>query len=288
MLAIKNKHPMDSRIQFEESTHIYTIDGDTSFTSVTTFVHHQFPAFHAEEVIKSLLAEKKANGRPNENKYRKEAIVNLLEKHQNLSQMEATALINDTKSTYYKAAADAIATKWKETSTSGTKIHADIEYFYNDLPQENDSIEYRFFEAFRKDFERDFPQYRPYRTEWTVFHKELKIAGSIDMVFENVEDGTLMIYDWKRVKSIEYDSYGGEGGLGKCADLPNTNFWHYSMQLNTYRAILESEYGKTVSKLMLVRLYPDAPNYELHECHDLRDRVAELFEERRERSAYRH
>ena len=41
-------------------------------------------------------------------------------------------------------------------------------------------------------------------TEWTVFHEDLKLAGStIDVVFEN-ENGDLLIliYDWKRCKEV--------------------------------------------------------------------------------------
>ena len=35
-----------------------------------------------------------------------------------------------------------------------------------------------------------------------IWDKELKFAGSIDMVYEN-PDGSLMIYDWKRSKAIK-------------------------------------------------------------------------------------
>jgi hypothetical protein len=281
-LAIENHHPHDDHISFEESTHTYTIDGDSSYTSVTTFLHHQFPTFNPETTSQSLLIPVYANGRPNKNKYRAAAIENIRKSFTNeISEEEATQLLNDTTSDYYKKEKQAILDEWSQTSTSGTKIHADIEYYYNDQPRPNDSIEYTYFEAFRKDFEKEFPQYRPYRTEWTVYYKELKLAGSIDMVYENMDDGTLMIYDWKRVKEIKYEAFKDECGLGVCSDLPNTNFWHYSLQLNTYKAILECQYGKTVTALRLVRLYPDAESYECIECHDLQEKVKILFENRR-------
>jgi hypothetical protein len=280
-LSRDNHHPHDDRIKFDEPTHVYTIDGDSSYTSVTTFLHHQFPKFNPDPVAANLLAPVYSNGRPNTNKYRAIAIENIQLLLPDVSKEEAITLLNDTESEHYKREKQAIKDEWLASSTSGTKIHADIEYFYNDEPRPNDSIEYQFFEAFRGDFEREFPQYRPYRTEWTVFYKELKIAGSIDMVYENIEDGTLMIYDWKRVKDIKYEAFKDECGLGVCSDLPHTNFWHYSLQLNTYKAILESQYEKKVTALRLVRLYPDAPSYEIHECHDLQDKVKALFDNRR-------
>jgi hypothetical protein len=280
-LAKDNCHPNDNRITFDEPTHIYTIDGDSSYTSVTTFLHHQFPKFNPDPVATNLLVPFYFNGKPNTNQYRATAIANIQASLPYASKEAVIELLNDTTSEFYKREKQAIMDEWVTSSKSGTKIHADIEYFYNDEPRPNDSIEYQFFEAFRTDFEREYPQYRPYRTEWTVFYKELKIAGSIDMVYENTEDGTLMIYDWKRVKDIKYEAYKDECGFGVCSDLPNTNFWHYSLQLNTYKAILESQYDKKVTALRLVRLYPNASSYEIHECHDLQDKVKILFDNRR-------
>jgi hypothetical protein len=50
---------------------------------------------------------------------------------------------------------------------------------------------------------QDFPDLIPYRSEWMVFWEEMKISGSIDMIFEN-PDGTILIYDWKRCREIAY------------------------------------------------------------------------------------
>ena len=50
-LARKNPHPRDEHIQFDEPTHTYTIDGDSSFTSVTTWNHSHFEEFDADKVI---------------------------------------------------------------------------------------------------------------------------------------------------------------------------------------------------------------------------------------------
>jgi hypothetical protein len=284
-LATLNYHPMDARISFDEPTHIYTIDGESDYTSVTTFVHHQFPPFDAPAVINSLLSPIKSfmgKTYPNKNKYRATAFQNVKNDNTHLSDDEINAILNDTTSEEYKKEAKKIADEWNQSSTSGTKTHADIEYFYNEMPVENDTKEYEYFLKFNEDFKAEFPQYRPYRTEWTVFYKELKMAGSIDMVYENTEDGTLMIYDWKRVKDIKYEAFNDEIATNPVLDnMPNVNFWHYSLQLNTYKAILEAQYFKKVTALRLVRLYPDAPTYDIHECPDLQREVLTLFDNRR-------
>jgi len=287
-LGTKNHHPHDDRISFDEPTHIYTIDGDSSFTSVTTFLHQHFPHFDAPKVIADLLAIKRTyKGRSyiNKNEHRKKAIANiqkkLEERNENADIEIATALLNDTSSQEYKDEVTAIAATWEETSTSGTQTHSDIEYFYNKENVKNDTQEFKYFLKFNEDFEREHPNYRPYRTEWTVFDKELKLAGSVDMIYENIEDGSLMIYDWKRVKDIKYDAYEDKTAISPHLEgIPNANFWHYSVQLNTYKALIEKNYNKKVTKLVLVRLYPDAPSYEIHECADLQKEVKALLEER--------
>ena len=47
-LAKKFPHERDSHIVFDEGPHIYTIDGDSSFMSVTTWNHSHFSHFDAD------------------------------------------------------------------------------------------------------------------------------------------------------------------------------------------------------------------------------------------------
>ena len=65
--------------------------------------------------------------------------------------------------------------------------------------------------------------------------------------------------------------------------MPDSNFWHYALQLNTYKAILERKYDKKVTDLFLVRLHPDTEEktYELIKLPDLSKEINELFEERK-------
>ena len=125
-----------------------------------------------------------------------------------------------------------------EASEAGTKMHYDIECFYNNNTVTNDSIEYLYFTKFHNS-----QALKPYRTEWMVYDKELQLAGSIDMLYEN-EDGTLDICDWKRSKEIKkYNRW--QSSTTECIEhLPDSNFWHYALQLNTYKFLLEKNYGK--------------------------------------------
>ena len=248
-LANLNKHERDSRIVFDEGPHIYYIDGSCEgYISCTTLNHSHFEHFNADAIIKKMMSSKKWP----QNKYYGKTVAEI------------------------KALWDA---NRDEAAAAGTKMHYDIECYYNKCPNENDSIEYGYFNEFLK----DHPEFRPYRTEWTVFHEELKIAGSIDMVYEK-EDGNLMIYDWKRSKEIVKTNGFNKWGNKECIEhLPDSNYWHYCLQLNTYKAIIEEKYGKKVDEMYLVCLHPENKNksYQCIKVKDLQKEVGELFKLRK-------
>ena len=248
-LSSINSHIRDELITFDEGPHIYTIKDDPSqYTSVTTWNHSHFDHFDANKIIDTMMRSK--NWKTNK---------------------------------YYGMTKEEIITQWDdsrdEASSAGTNLHYDIECYYNNCPNDNDSLEYSYFLKFAEDFKN----LKPYRTEWMIWHEDIKIAGSVDMIFEQ-EDGTLLIYDWKRSKEITKTTGFNKYATTECiSHLPDTNYWHYCLQLNVYKRILEEKYGKRVEGLFLVCLHPNNKNqsYLRIPCADLQSEVGELFEMRK-------
>jgi len=266
VLQNHNSHPRDKLIKFYARGHKYEITSDpgTKYTSVTTWNHQQFPKFDADAVIAKIFKSKSWG----------------------------------PEHKYWGQTAEQIKASWKSNgeavSSSGTNLHERIEHFMNnhELPSsyshsdlynsynkdQNEPVEWDYFLKFIQ----DHPSLQPYRTEWMIFHEELKLAGSIDMVYQ-YPDGSLAIYDWKRSKEISRVNMWNQFASNPLiSHLHDTNFWHYALQLNTYKAILEAKYGKTVTKLCLVRLHPDAEEktYELLDVPILTKEIDDLFEER--------
>jgi ATP-dependent exoDNAse (exonuclease V) beta subunit len=158
--------------------------------------------------------------------------------------------------------------------------HKDLYDAATTTPCHNTSVEWSYF----LNYVKDTAHLKPYRTEWTIYDEELKIAGSIDMVYEK-PNGTLAIYDWKRSKDITRVNNFNKFALTECiCHMPDSNFWHYALQLNTYKAILERQYGKIVTDLYLVRLHPNNPRktFDLIKCADLSQEITDLFQLRKE------
>ena len=277
ILAERNPHPRDAHIRFEEVGHKYTIltDPHTHYTSVTTLIHQQFPVFDPDAVIHNMM--RGPNWKPGH-------------KYWGMTPPEIKQ--------QWSTAGDA-------SSGAGTLLHHEIECFMNsrdfdiseatythdDLwqnylerrsegqPVEGilDAPEWQFFLT----YVQTFPTLEPYRTEWLIYHEEWRLAGSIDMVYRNPDD-SLMIYDWKRSKGIKNTPFSKFAVTPCLRHLPDTNYWHYSLQLNLYKAMLQDKYGKKVTRLCLVRLHPDAEEetYELFDVPDLQKEVHELMAQR--------
>jgi hypothetical protein len=89
-------------------------------------------------------------------------------------------------------------------------------------------------------------------------------------------DGTLAIYDWKRSEEIKTENRF-QSGLGPVAHLPDTNYWHYSLQLNVYRYMIQKHYGYTVSELALVILHPINSSWRVLKLNFMDEEVAGMM-----------
>lgn len=249
-----NYHERDNDTSLDEEKHIYNIQGDTNYISMTTFIHSLFENFDSDKIITNMMKSK-----------------------------------NWSSNKYYGLTREQIKKQWEDnkndSSSLGTLLHLNIEEFYNKKIISNNSKEWIYFINFHN-FTKDF--LKPYRTEWIVYDKELKIAGSIDMTFQpiniqNKDDKKIIdIYDWKRCKDItKISKYNKWSTNYLISHIPDSNYWHYAFQLNGYKWILEKNYNLLVRDLYLVWLHPDNSNYKLIKLPNLQNEIELLFEQRR-------
>lgn len=248
-----NHHPRDDRIKFVESTHTYYVDGSSEGNiSTTKFIHAFFPHFDADAIIQKMMSSPKW-----------------------------------PQSKYYGKTAKEIANEWnnngKIASEAGTAMHLAIEQFLHgssELISEEIKAtpEWKYFKQFWADCGGDL---EPYRMEWEVWtDPTIKLTGSIDGVFKRKSDGKIVIYDWKRSKEIKSDNPFGSG-YPPLEHLPDTNYWHYSLQLNVYKWILETYYGCDVADLYLVILHPDNKSYKRMRLNIMTDEVLAMIDARK-------
>jgi hypothetical protein len=283
-----NKHERDQLIEFDAGPHKYTCAGEADYMSVTTWLHSHFKQFDADAIIEKMMSNP----------------------------------IRWKKSPYYGKTAEEIKAQWDkgrdEAAEAGTAMHADIERYYltgnnNNLPTHfldfvKDHPDLKPYRAEWMIFDEDVrlagsidmvvvggnPPNPPLRASPAPYIQADALEGVEGLrsgrrllpPLEGVEGGAsapLYLLDWKRCKKIEKTNGFGEFALKECIDhLPDCNFWHYALQLNTYKAILESKYKKKVEKMCLVCLHPNLPRYQLLTVPDLSNEIASLFALRKE------
>ena len=232
--------PQDELITFDEGPHIYTVEGVGEMEPVSHVIGRFFKPFDAE-----YWSMRKCNGN--------------------------------------KAAAAKMREEWDSkgarASQAGTFMHKTIEDYINDGHQTPESLncqivyegQYvkvhemvniaREFEYFLH-FDRD-TQYTPFRTEWCVFDPQMRMAGTIDLLC-SCPDGTYEIYDWKRSNKIDpAERNRFSHGINGLEHLSDTSYFHYCLQQNLYRHMLETHYGLSISHMRLVVLHPDKSDYQV-------------------------
>lgn len=230
-------YQQDQYIDFEPEGHIYTYKGQTRLLPVSSLIAYFFEPFDARRAAQR--------------------------------QWER-----------YHIPIEESLVKWERigrlASEVGTFMHEQTEHYFR---QGFFDTEYTFrfrgdeeqisIEKEKQHFLRFVEDYGivPYRQEWPVYDTDLNIAGTIDMVCRNADDGTFTIYDWKRSGKVVnpqgqpiVKGFNGKMSLnGIC--LPDTAFYHYCIQQNLYRYMLEAHYGIRVRAMNLVVLCPDYPTY---------------------------
>lgn len=247
MLSVINEHCRDKNIRFDETPHLYYIDGKVADTSVTSLVHQYFEKFDADAIIDKMMQGK-----------------------------------NWAKSKYHGKTKDEIKKEWSdsglEATSKGTMLHKAIEDVYNSKPF-NAVPEADEYNQFLQFFEDHKDKLTAYRTEWEVYDEMANLAGSIDMVFKNVDDDTYSIYDWKRTKEIKKYGFGKKGKY-PMHNYHDCNFTHYSLQLNIYKYILEKYYDIKIRDMFLICMHPTYVTYQKYQTLDLQEEVTIIMSAR--------
>lgn len=221
-------------LSFDKDTHKYTVDGENCI-SVTTLIHSWFKPFDQKKALRSLRAK------PNP--------------------------------LYDGMTDDEIVLKWEkdgnEASRLGNELHEKIEnYLKGNLgidyfkDRSITDIEYGYACQFMEDHKLVTKE-----IEWRVVYKELKIAGTIDYATQN-KDGTLDLYDWKRSKKISNNFISGYSIVPELSHIPDTSYWHYTIQLNLYKFLVEKK-GYKVRRMYIVCFHPNNLGYQKFQVADL-------------------
>ena len=82
------------------------------------------------------------------------------------------------------------------------------------------------------------------------------------MYFHGGNDSEFDLYDWKRSDKIDRNATIWNYGINGLESVPDTRYYHYCLQLNMYKYILEKNYNIAINKMYLVVLHPVYNTYQ--------------------------
>lgn len=230
---------------FEEKTHSYYYQGKRVNLSVTQYIERFFEPFDRDSISKRYA-----------------------EKH-GLSQQEVLEEWDK---------------KGKIASISGTMIHSYLENAKRGKtfePDYREAIKENLFDEVKERYEILLPQaiafhqetlgrLFPIHLEYTVGIRDI-IAGNIDMLCWNHKAQEFQIWDYKNLKEYTTRNFYGKHAKESFDYLEDSTQTHYSIQLNTYKAILQRVLGIKIGKCYIVHFNYAQPEegFKIYECLNL-------------------
>lgn len=226
---LKKKHPLpcDDCVLFNEDAHQYVLPDypDVRLTTITEAVALLLPRFDTTAVSTKLA--KKGKGR------------------------------------YAGMTAASIRAEWTMAARLGTQMHKAIEDYYNGADKTTlHHLPHDFVEV--DDFLCKDLNLIPYRSELKMADRTSLLAGTADQIYQStINPLHFVIADWKRTATIpKTNPY--ERGLKELAHHDASKFIKFAMQLNLYALLLTQTCGLSVTRLLLVAMYP-LGGYEIHD-----------------------
>ena len=293
-------HARDASIAFDAGPHYYWLCGQIPSLSVTGFIHQYFKDFDPDKTARRMLRGNKKTfpTLPRHEKYKtlpiwcRETIDPITKKilhSEPIDVWELGAGLRD-----FEEAVVLVIALWKllgdDASTRGTKMHRSCELFLNDEVVDDDSVE---FQHHAKGWFAKMATagYTPFRTEQNIYSKEIDLAGQVDIQYLYPEEEAkkicncgkrhLYLGDFKRARRMDVENEYGDKGMKLCHQIDDSNYGHYTLQLNIYKFILERYYDVHVLSSWILVFSPVNDNYLEFKVEDKQDLVRRMYEERR-------
>ena len=144
---------------------------------------------------------------------------------------------------------------WNHSAIMGTVVHQEIENYLLDVGTLIEPKAYvlkEFLDGLMANEDLElFP-------ELVIFNKEKSFSGMVDLVVLNKKTNKISIYDWKTNKKMDMKPYrASDKANWKGTEIPNCKFDQYSLQLSSYRYILEENFGVETEEVNIIHLAQD-------------------------------
>ena len=241
-------------IKYTDSTHKYLLNGVEQM-SVTTFIGKFKPKFDTEAVAKAY------------------ALKHNLIYEDVISSWDYTREYASIKGRTFHSYAE----NWYANKVFEYDEKALIDAWGLNMPKAIDKM-IQLFYNFYNDSKNSLI---PIKSELVVGDPEYNISGTVDQLFYNKKHGEYQIFDWKTNKDIRKYSDFGKTFNHPISHLEECEFNTYSLQLTTYKRIIERNTNIKIGKLYIVWFNELNDKYQLFQCDELNNEFDLMVENKK-------
>lgn len=248
-------------IYFEEGPHTYTDSVGTKYTSVTTFCGQFEP-----DKDWDLIAEKASKNAKNKEAFGKP-----------ISEIRAA----------WKYSGD-------YAKVLGTEVHAVMEYLWQNKDYAGNTDKMAMYPGMQEDFNYRKQKckeifkslkkmYVPIKNEFIVYDRDWELCGTIDFLCWNKIKNCYAILDWKTSKKFERSKPFSKL-KAPFSTYDDCNCAEYSIQLSTYKAILEKHCPDIkIGEMVLIQLPKEGTDPDIFKCYDFSERIKIYLNNKKEK-----
>jgi len=172
-------------------------------------------------------------------------------------QFDSIGIANKLTSTnikYLNMTPQELVEVWNKKGEAGTVVHSEIEKYIKENSAPSNPKSKLAVEWIKQEFIDDYDVL----SEVIVYSKELKLAGTIDILLHDRINDTYKIFDWKTSERINTTSFNFKMGTHSAtSNLMDCNYNHYALQLSMYQYLLESSYNLNITERAIIHLDKD-------------------------------
>ena len=165
----------------------------------------------------------------------------------------------------------------RATDDIGTPFHRYMECKYSDIPVDidinaNDDLK-KLIKMGDSFIDKVEDRLIPLKSEVVVGDMGLAVAGMVDQLFYNTKTGNVEMWDWKTSKKIDKTSYNRKKMKSPFGQLMDCNYYHYSLQLNLYKYLIERNSNLKIAKCRIAQFSILNDTYKIYDCVDIQSLI---------------
>ena len=183
-----------------------------------------------------------------------------------------------------KEKAEQLRSEWKykgeQSCIKGTIFHSMVEWLY-DLRESKDKVVFDLPMKLKKQFHsfylKNKDRLKPLAIELKVGLPDGRIHGISDMLYYNTQTDKVYLFDWKTNGKMARTGFNNQMLLNEFKAFPDADFYKYSIQIETYRYIIETVAKIKIDGAFIGWFFEDNDTYKVYPVESMKSIISGIL-----------